>query len=88
MPRFVNVSLKLAILADHSRGTGRLQKDIAREALMTPETLSRAVNGRKELSKDERKRLAKVLNRTVEELFPQDAPPELPAPAVLKEMLR
>lgn len=65
----LNLALKTAILA-----SGKKQKRVAVEAHIDETTLSHIVRGRREPSDDERKRLARVLGRTVDQLF--GAPPQ------------
>lgn len=60
-----NVALKTAIFA-----SGREQQRIAQLARIAPEKLSHVIHGRRALSDDERKRLARVLGKTEDELFP------------------
>lgn len=72
MPRPHNLPLKVAIIAD-----GRHQEVIARKAQIEPQLLSHVIYGRRELTADAQARLAKVLRRSVKEIFP-------PLPPVLK----
>jgi hypothetical protein len=74
MPRPANLTLKIAIFAD-----GRRQQDIASLAYIQPQKLSHAIYGRRELLPIEQKRLARILRRTVEELFPPL--PDIPLPS-------
>ena len=60
----LNVALKAALFA-----TGKRQEAIAKAARIAPQDLSHALRGRRELDAKERKRLARVLGRTEEELF-------------------
>jgi hypothetical protein len=68
-----NLKLKLAIFAD-----GRKQQEIALLAAIPPQRLSHAVYGRRELLPIEQARIASVLRRTVEELFPPVTEQALP----------
>jgi transcriptional regulator with XRE-family HTH domain len=61
----MNVPLKVAILEKYGR-----QYRFADEVGVDEVTLSRIVNGRRELNADERERWAEVLDRPVEVLFP------------------
>lgn len=63
--RFVNVALKSAIFA-----TGKKQQRVARLAGITPQDLSHAIYGRRELSETQRARLAKLLGKSESDLFP------------------
>jgi plasmid maintenance system antidote protein VapI len=65
--RSPNVALKAAIFA-----TGKKQQRIARLAHVTPQDLSHAIHGRRELTDAERARLAKVLGKSESDLFPSD----------------
>lgn len=64
----LNVALKTALFA-----TGKQQQKIAKAARIAPQKLSHVLRGRRELDADERKRLARVLDRSEEELFPMAA---------------
>lgn len=60
-----NIALKHAIFA-----SGREQRRIAKLARVSAEKLSHAIYGRRVLDADERRRLAKVLQKSEDELFP------------------
>lgn len=62
----LNMALKVAILA-----TGKPQKRIARDARIAETTFSHIVRGRLEPGVVERQRIAKVLGKTIDELFVQ-----------------
>ncbi|HEY1875092.1 MAG TPA: hypothetical protein VGG67_11875 [Steroidobacteraceae bacterium] len=73
-PRYL--TLKFAIIAD-----GRKQQVIATEALLRPQMLCDVLYGRREVSHSEQLRLARVLKRSLAELFPkEDEPPQAPLP--------
>lgn len=59
-----NVALKHAIFA-----SGREQRRIAKLAKIPAEKLSHVIYGRRELTPEERERLAKVLDKSEDELF-------------------
>lgn len=61
----MNLALKMAVHA-----SGKTQKRIAKLARMTEPRLSLIVRGHEEATADERKVLARVLDRSIEELFP------------------
>lgn len=81
--RYTNLALKFAIFA-----SGRHQQDIARLARLEPQKLSHAIYGRRELMPREQIRLAKVLCRPVEELFPAGLVPPMPTAATPPEASR
>jgi hypothetical protein len=60
-----NVALMSAIFA-----SGEEQRRIAQRARVPAEKLSHAIYGRRELDADEQKRVARVLKRSVADLFP------------------
>jgi len=60
----LNVALKTALFA-----TGKRQERIAKAARIAPQKLSHVLRGRRELDEGERKRLARVLGRSEDELF-------------------
>lgn len=60
-----NVALKMALFS-----SGVEQERIAKRARISPQKLSHAIYGRRVLDADERKRLATVLNKSEDELFP------------------
>lgn len=64
----MNIKLKLAILL-----SGTPQYRIAQRAEVEETRLSKAIHGRVNLSLDEKERLAAVLGRPMEELFPKSA---------------
>jgi len=66
--RVLNVALKTAVFA-----TGKRQQRIAKLAGIDPQTLSRAIHGRRDLASDARARLARVLGKSEDELFPSEA---------------
>ena len=53
------------------RENQKTQKEIAEKAKIQPSLLSMAVNGRYILNSNQKRSIAKALNRTVEELFAQ-----------------
>lgn len=63
-----NVALKTALFA-----TGKDQQLIAKRARISPQKLSHVIHGRRDLEPEERERLAKVLGKTQDELFGQQA---------------
>lgn len=67
----LNLALKTAILA-----SGKLQKQIAREAAIDETTLSHIVRGRLAATTAERRRLARVLAKSEAELFPELTSPD------------
>lgn len=64
-----NLVLKMAIWT-----SGYSQQNVARLALIEPQKLSHAIYGRRELMPLEQKRLARVLQTTVETIFPANVP--------------
>lgn len=70
----LNLALKTAILA-----SGKLQKRIARAARIDETSLSHIVRGRRPATEIERKRLARVLEKTEADLFPSIETTELSA---------
>lgn len=66
--RTPNVALKTALFA-----TGKQQQRIARLARIPPQKLSHVIHGNRELDADERGRLARVLGKSEDELFPSEA---------------
>lgn len=65
MPKLIrNVALKTALFA-----SGKRQEAIAKAARLTPQQISHALVGRRALDADERKRLARVLGKSEDELF-------------------
>lgn len=60
----LNVALKLALFA-----SGKQQQRIAKAARIAPQKLSHVIRGRRELDSEERKRLARVLGKSEDELF-------------------
>ena len=62
-----NVALKMALFA-----TGRDQQDLAKRARVSPQKLSHVIHGRREFDAKERERLARVLGKSQDELFPSD----------------
>ncbi len=62
--RPLNVALKAALFA-----TGKPQQVIAKAARVNPQKLSHVIHGSRELDADERKRLARVLGKSEDELF-------------------
>jgi transcriptional regulator with XRE-family HTH domain len=67
-PPSMNMPLKLAILA-----TGKKQYRIAAESGINEAIISKIVNGSREPTEAQKKALAKVLRRPVDELFPSVA---------------
>jgi transcriptional regulator with XRE-family HTH domain len=61
----MNLALKLALLQD-----GRSAGEIAQEAGLSPNILSRIVRGHRSASQDERSAIAASLGRDASELFP------------------
>ena len=61
-----NLNLKIAIIK-----SGRWQYDIAFESQISYSRITSFINGYTRPRRDEAKRLAKVLNCTVEQLFPE-----------------
>ena len=64
----LNVALRVAIAA-----TGRTQKDVARRAAINQWRLSRIVRNDVTPTPKERARLARILGKTVQELFSEAA---------------
>ena len=60
----MNYSMKMKILK-----SGNTQIQIARETKIQESKLSKIVNGHIEPTGDEKKRIAKALNTTIQELF-------------------
>lgn len=61
-----NVALKMAIFA-----SGREQQRVAKLARVSPQKLSHVIRGRREFDDAEKARLARVLGKSEEELFPE-----------------
>ena len=68
--RFVH-PLKIALLVENLS-----QRELARRADYTEETLSRVLHGRHKPSPEMRARIAEVLGRPVRELFPSEGDPK------------
>lgn len=62
----LNVALKMAIF-----GSGKKQKRIAKLARISEAQLSHIIRGRRDADDGERDRIAKALDRPVDELFPE-----------------
>lgn len=62
----LNLALKFAIIE-----SGTSQTVVAAKAEMHESKLSQIINGHRVASETERKRIAKVLRRPVQELFPE-----------------
>jgi hypothetical protein len=65
------MELQFKLLKAIKESPERYQKKVAEKAKIQPSLLSMAINGRYILNSNQKRSIAKVLNRTVEELFIQ-----------------